>query len=64
MELLLWLEGRFCQGCGALQCVPGPLAVLAQADGRFPSVDFTSVFVCPLSKRKRAPDQHLREGLL
>lgn len=35
-----------------------------QADGLFTSVDFMSVLIYPLSKRKRAPDQHLREGLL
>lgn len=35
-----------------------------QAGKFFSSVDFMSVLICPLSKRKCAPDQHLREALL
>lgn len=35
-----------------------------QAGGLFSSVDFMSVLVYPLNKRRHAPDQHLREGLL
>lgn len=35
-----------------------------QAGGLFTSVDFMSVLIYSLSKRKRAQDQHLGEGLL